>query len=199
MSSSTQYQKYKERENKIDFRKKEEFKKINMMKQLLMNNPDLLPNFKKRSSKTPNKNRVLSNPHSLNPNKKKNNNQNIHQINKLNPNQNIKNNKKQFRDMNTSPLMKHVNVQTPDFRAIKNKKIEPKKPKNILSRSISFSILENRAMKMKKDNPLNNNTNDKKHNNSAMSIDTKKKHKICFKRNVQSKNFRPSFREKYSR
>ena len=174
MSSSNQYQKYKEKESKIDFRKKEEFKKINMMKQLLMNNPDLLPNFKKRSSKTPHKNRVRSNPHSLNPNKKNNNIQNINQINKLNPNQNIKNNKKQFRDMNTSPLMKHINIQSPDVRTIKTKKIEPKKPKNILSRSESFSILENRPIIKKEEN-------NKKHNNSAISIDVQKKHKVCKK------------------
>ena len=166
-----------------DFKKSQEYKRITIMNELLLSNPELLEDFRRRHSRTPGKLRIKS-PFSPKSNSKLVNSKNNSlkesanlkiKKNKINPavkNQNSSkiNKKNNFREMNTSPLMRHVNVQA-DTRKTKNtinrsksknknKKICDKKEiknNNVLSRSESFSILDKIINKDKEVNCINDN------------------------------------------
>ena len=171
--------------NNIDIKKSQENKRMTIMNELLISHPDLLENFRRRHSKTPCKLRIKSpltsksNSNILDSKKispretanlKLKLNKNNAQIRKQNIKQ--KNIKKNFREMNTSPLIRHINVQG-EKRTInilkgrnqnkkRNKYIsnsqkkerhnkKQKKDNNVLSRSESFSILDIKKNKNNKD------------------------------------------------
>ena len=174
--------------NNIDTKKSQENKRMTIMNELLISHPDLLENFRRRHSKTPCKLRMKSpltsksNSNILDSKKmsprETTNSKNLKlKLNKNNPQirkQNVKQNKfkKNFREMNTSPLIRHINVQG-EKRTInilknrnqnkkKNKYIsnsqkkeknskKHKKDNNVLSRSESFSILDIKKNKNNKD------------------------------------------------
>ena len=160
--------------NNLDIKKSQENKRMTIMNELLISHPDLLENFRKRHSKTPCKLRIKS-PLSSKTNsnffdsKKMSPRETANlkiKTNKINPQrrkQNLKQNKlkKNFREMNTSPLIRHVNIQhdNKSINIIKNrnkkkrknisnslkkeKKVKrSQKNNNVLSRSESFSILD---------------------------------------------------------
>ena len=161
----------------------DENKRIAIMNELLISNPELLNNFRKRNSKTPCRLRMKSPSTSksnlnllglkqLSPKETKNtknkyslNNNSQIKRNRMNKNKSNRN----FRDMNTSPLMRHVCVQedSRNTNTINNKKdkkyisksqrdkTSPKKNIIVLSRSESFSILD-----IKKEKESNKNQND---------------------------------------
>ena len=160
--------------NNLDIKKSQENKRMTIMNELLISHQDLLENFRKRHSKTPCKLRIKS-PLSSKTNsnffdsKKMSPRETANlkiKTNKINPQrrkQNLKQNKfkKNFREMNTSPLIRHVNIQhdNKSINIIKNrnkkkrknisnslkkeKKVKrSQKDNNVLSRSESFSILD---------------------------------------------------------
>jgi len=159
-----------------EMKKNEEYKRLTIMSELLISYPDLLDNFIRRHSKTPcrlkikapffsNNNLLFLNPKVYSPKT----------YTKFCPKLGTKNikqskNQRNFREMNTSPLMKHIQGGSKSINIIKNKNknkkknsSEPKKGKNIvLSRSISFSILDNN----KKNSTIENNKPDKYLNKS---------------------------------
>ena len=199
--------------NNIDIKKSQENKRMTIMNELLISHPDLLENFRRRHSKTPCRLRIKSpltsksnsnilDSKKLSPrettNLKLKLNKNNPQIRKQNIKQ--KNFKKNFREMNTSPLIRHINVQG-EKRTInilkdrnqnkkKNKYIsnsqkkernnkKQKKDNNVLSRSESFSILDikknnNNKDSKELDNCNNNNFNlSKKEENKEKENDNK--------------------------
>ena len=155
--------------------KSQDKKRMTIMNELLISNPDLLENFRRRHSNTPCRLRMKSPLTS----KSNSNYSNFLDSKKMSPRENlnlkiktnkplirkknIKQNKikKNFREMNTSPLIRHVNIQSSDSKSIniikntrkKNIKKRSKSDKkerykkkiktdnNVLSRSESFSIL----------------------------------------------------------
>ena len=155
--------------------KSQDKKRMTIMNELLISNPDLLENFRRRHSNTPCRLRMKSPLTS----KSNSNYSNFLDSKKMSPRENlnlkiktnkplirkknIKQNKikKNFREMNTSPLIRHVNIQSSDSKSIniikntrkknikkrsKSYKKERYKKKiktdnNVLSRSESFSIL----------------------------------------------------------
>ena len=201
--------------NNIDIKKSQENKRMTIMNELLISHPDLLENFRRRHSKTPCRLRIKSpltsksnsnilDSKKLSPRETTNLKLKL-QLNKNNPQirkQNIKqkNFKKNFREMNTSPLIRHINVQG-EKRTInilkdrnqnkkKNKYIsnsqkkernnkKQKKDNNVLSRSESFSILDikknnNNKDSKELDNSNNNNFNlSKKEENKEKEKDNK--------------------------
>ena len=201
--------------NNIDIKKSQENKRMTIMNELLISHPDLLENFRRRHSKTPCRLRIKSpltsksnsnilDSKKLSPRETTNLKLKL-QLNKNNPQirkQNIKqkNFKKNFREMNTSPLIRHINVQG-EKRTInilkdrnqnkkKNKYIsnsqkkernnkKQKKDNNVLSRSESFSILDikknnNNKDSKELDNSNNNNFNlSKKEENKEKENDNK--------------------------
>ena len=186
--------------NNLDIRKKEENKRMIIINELLISYPDLLDNFRRRYSKTPCRLRIKSPLTSKS-------NSNIFdskklsprdasnlkiKMNKLNPhirkqNAKQKNLKKNFREMNTSPLIRHINIQgekkTINIIKEKNRKRKKnisnsqkktknikqlKKDNNVLSRSESFSILDVKIKKKNKksnDEPQNSDRNKKEEKN----------------------------------
>ena len=201
--------------NNIDIKKSQENKRMTIMNELLISHPDLLENFRRRHSKTPCRLRMKSpltsksnsnilDSKKLSPRETTNLKLKL-KLNKNNPQirkQNIKqkNFKKNFREMNTSPLIRHINVQG-EKRTInilkdrnQNKKknkyisnsqkkernnIKQKKDNNVLSRSESFSILDikknnNNKDSKELDNSNNNNFNlNKKEENKEKENDNK--------------------------
>ena len=201
--------------NNIDIKKSQENKRMTIMNELLISHPDLLENFRRRHSKTPCRLRIKSpltsksnsnilDSKKLSPRETTNLKLKL-KLNKNNPQirkQNIKqkNFKKNFREMNTSPLIRHINVQG-EKRTInilkdrnQNKKknkyisnsqkkernnIKQKKDNNVLSRSESFSILDikknnNNKDSKELDNSNNNNFNlNKKEENKEKENDNK--------------------------
>ena len=201
--------------NNIDIKKSQENKRMTIMNELLISHPDLLENFRRRHSKTPCRLRIKSpltsksnsnilDSKKLSPRETTNLKLKL-KLNKNNPQirkQNIKqkNFKKNFREMNTSPLIRHINVQG-EKRTInilkdrnqnkkKNKYIsnsqkkernnkKQKKDNNVLSRSESFSILDikknnNNKDSKELDNSNNNNFNlSKKEENKEKENDNK--------------------------
>ena len=201
--------------NNIDIKKSQENKRMTIMNELLISHPDLLENFRRRHSKTPCRLRIKSpltsksnsnilDSKKLSPRETTNLKLKL-KLNKNNPQirkQNIKqkNFKKNFREMNTSPLIRHINVQG-EKRTInilkdrnknkkKNKYIsnsqkkernnkKQKKDNNVLSRSESFSILDikknnNNKDSKELDNSNNNNFNlNKKEENKEKENDNK--------------------------
>ena len=201
--------------NNIDIKKSQENKRMTIMNELLISHPDLLENFRRRHSKTPCRLRMKSpltsksnsnilDSKKLSPRETTNLKLKL-KLNKNNPQirkQNIKqkNFKKNFREMNTSPLIRHINVQG-EKRTInilkdrnqnkkKNKYIsnsqkkernnkKQKKDNNVLSRSESFSILDikknnNNKDSKELDNSNNNNFNlSKKEENKEKENDNK--------------------------
>ena len=170
-----------------DFKKSQEYKRITIMNELLLSNPELLEDFRRRHSRTPGKLRIKSQFSPKN-NSKLFNSKNIShkesanlkiKKNKINPV--VKNEysrkiqkKNNFREMNTSPLMRHVNVQVDNRKANatknrsksknknnkNNKKICAKKEiknNNVLSRSESFSILDKIINNDKEASSINDN------------------------------------------
>ena len=174
---------------KID-KSNHEYKNNNMMNKLLYNNPELLKNFKRNNSKTPNKLRAkspfYSNSNSNILNLKKNKSKdmtniktNIDKKNEQKGKQNIKNcnNKNNFMEMYTSPLIKYMNLQETYIN--QNQNIDSNIAKqnrinaiNRLTRSESFSILEshnrkniNEVIYERKDKDINNKENNINQNN----------------------------------
>ena len=187
--------------NKNEFKNNKQNRNIKMMNKLLFNDLEFLKNFRRNNSKTPSKLRMRSifvssnNSNSLTKNKSKEtinmkikNNKN----NKLKNRQNIKNNniKNIYREMNTSPLIKYINIQeniinhnnNPQSNILNhNNKIYSN---NRLTRSESFSIFENNKKKStiieekidqnKKDNigiKDDNKENNINHNNNNKSVE----------------------------
>jgi hypothetical protein len=110
--------------NNIDLRQSQDNKRMTIMNELLISHPDLLENFKRRHSKTPCRLRIKSpltsksnsnffDSRKMSPretfNVKIKTKLNNPQIRKQNAKQNRL--KKNFREMNTSPLIRHVNDQ----------------------------------------------------------------------------------------
>ena len=180
--------------NNIDIKKSQENKRMTIMNELLISHPDLLENFRRRHSKTPCRLRMKSpltsksNSNILDSKKispRETTNLKL-KLSKNNPQirkQNIKQNKfkKNFREMNTSPLIRHINAQgekktinilkkrnlnkkknkyisNSQKKEINNKKY--KKDNNVLSRSESFSILDIKKNKNNKDSKESDNNND---------------------------------------
>jgi hypothetical protein len=123
--------------NNIDIKKSQENKRMTIMNELLISHPDLLENFRRRHSKTPCRLRMKSpltsksNSNILDSKKispRETTNLKL-KLSKNNPQirkQNIKQNKfkKNFREMNTSPLIKHINAkgEKKNYQYIKKKK-----------------------------------------------------------------------------
>ena len=168
---------------KNDFKNSQEYKKNNNINKFLFNNPDLIKNFRKNNSKTPNKLRKKS-PYYLTNNSniicskkqkskdmsnlKKNINKKTEPKNKQDVNYNIYNN---YKEMNLSPLIQYINLQ--ENNIIQNKNIKQNIPQldrvnsnNRLTRSESFSILESRNKK-NSNNIKGVNSEDKKSNKSS--------------------------------
>ena len=199
--------------NNIDIKKSQENKRMTIMNELLISHPDLLENFRRRHSKTPCRLRIKSpltsksnsnilDSKKLSPRETTNLKLKLYKNNPQIRKQNIKqkNIKKNFREMNTSPLIRHINVQG-EKRTInilkdrnqnkkKNKYIsnsqkkernnkKQKKDNNVLSRSESFSILDikknnNNKDSKELDNSNNNNFNlSKKEENKEKENDNK--------------------------
>ena len=167
-----------------DFKKSQEYKRITIMNELLLSNPELLEDFRRRHSRTPGKLRI-KNQFSPKGNSKLFNSKNISlkesanlklKKNKINPV--VKNQysrkiqkKNNFREMNTSPLMRHVNVQVDNRKANATKNRSKSKNKNnikicdkkeiknnnVLSRSESFSILDKIINNDKEASSINDN------------------------------------------
>ena len=159
--------------NNLEIKKSHDSKRMILMNELLISHPDLLDNFRRRHSNTPCRLRMKSPLTS----KSNSNYSNFLDSKKISPRenlnlkiktnkplirkQNIKQNKlkKNFREMNTSPLIRHVNIQSDNKsinilknqrkkntkkRSTSKKERNKKKIKtdhNILSRSESFSII----------------------------------------------------------
>ena len=159
--------------NNLEIKKSHDSQRMILMNELLISHPDLLDNFRRRHSNTPCRLRMKSPLTS----KSNSNYSNFLDSKKISPRenlnlkiktnkplirkQNIKQNKlkKNFREMNTSPLIRHVNIQSDNKsinilknqrkkntkkRSTSKKERNKKKIKtdhNILSRSESFSII----------------------------------------------------------
>ena len=180
--------------NKNEFKNNQEYKYNNMMNRLLFNNQEFLKNFRRNNSKTPSKIRT-KNPltSSLNSNflkQKKNKSKdlinmktNINKSNQLKNNKNIKNNiKNNYREMNTSPLIKYINIHDNIINQNKNMQSNNLNQNKIssnnrLTRSESFSILESKNKKNNKINSssddidIGNKENNINHNNNNKSIE----------------------------
>ena len=133
--------------------KSQENKTAKIMNELLLSNPDLLENFQRRYSKTPCRLRMKNSFNKNEPNNIKSTRYtNLKlKMNRSLPgkrNHNIKKNiiKKNLRNNNSTPLMKHINEREKEKKRkekYKNiKKNNNKKSKNVLSRSESFSICD---------------------------------------------------------
>ena len=183
-----------------NFKNNQNYKRIAIMNELLLSNPDLLENFRKRHSKTPHKLRIKS-PFSTRNDSNNINSKNLSpkertklkiKMNKINPvtknEKNFKQNKKKknFREMNTSPLMRHVNIQVDNNRNIKQQKsknISKKKLcsshkkeinyNNVLSRSESFSILDKKSLIINNESNINLNKKDENLENNNKIKDNK--------------------------
>ena len=159
--------------------------KDSIMNKLFFSNPDLLKNFRKSNSKTPNKKRV-KNPYfcansNSNINIKKNSSNEMANLkikmnnNNENKKQNHKNNniKNNFKELYTSPLIKYINIQEELMMQNNNnmnKTIQKQiHSNNRLTRSESFSILENRNNKKNTSN-INENNNSNNSNNKSNGI-----------------------------
>ena len=159
--------------NNLEIKKSHDSKRMILMNELLISHPDLLDNFRRRHSNTPCRLRMKSpltsksnsNYSNFLDSKKISPRENLNLKIKINKplirKQNIKQNKlkKNFREMNTSPLIRHVNIQSDNKsinilknqrkkntkkRSTSKKERNKKKIKtdhNILSRSESFSII----------------------------------------------------------
>ena len=184
----------------IDLRQSQDNKRMTIMNELLISHPDLLENFKRRHSKTPCRLRIKSPLTSKS-------NSNFFDSRKMSPRetfnvkiktklnnpqirkQNVKQNrlKKNFREMNTSPLIRHVNAQgeKKTINILKNHNNKKKKHLNnshkkeksekknkkdniVLSRSESFSIM---------DIKINKNNGNQKESNKNTSINKKEEKK----------------------
>ena len=182
------------------------------MNELLISHPDLLENFKRRHSKTPCRLRIKSpltsksnsnffDSRKMSPRETFNVKIKTKKINPHIRKQNIKQNniKKNFREMNTSPLIRHVNIQGEKktinilknhnnkkkkhlSNSYKKEKSEKKKKinNNVLSRSESFSIMDIKNIKNKENLKESDNNerinkkeekNDEKDNNINEDID----------------------------
>ena len=198
--------------NNIDTRKSQENKRMTIMNELLISYPDLLDNFRKRNSKTPCRLRIKSpltsksnsnffDSRKMSPRETFNYKIKTKKINPQNRKLNTKKNifTKNFREMNTSPLIRHINIQgekktinilqnhnnkkkknsSNSHKKEKSKK-KIKKDNNVLSRSESFSIL---------DIKINKNNEKPKESDENININ-KKEEKIEEKNNNQNnKNF----------
>ena len=195
--------------NNIDTRKSQENKRMTIMNELLISYPDLLDNFRKRNSKTPCRLRIKSpltsksnsnffDSRKMSPRETFNYKIKTKKINPQNRKLNTKKNifTKNFREMNTSPLIRHINVQgekktinilqnhnnkkkknsSNSHKKEKSKK-KIKKDNNVLSRSESFSIL---------DIKINKNNEKPKESDENVNIN-KKEEKIEEKNNNQNK------------
>lgn len=96
-----------------------DYKKILMINEILLSNPDFLQSFRKRQSKTPNKIRCKSpcsepknkkNHQKLRQNPSQKNNK-ITKISNISNVKNVPNLSNNLRELNCSPLTRHVNVQ----------------------------------------------------------------------------------------
>jgi len=164
--------------------------KDSIMNKLLFNNPDFLKNFRKSNSKTPNKTRVKkpylwANSNSNINTKKNSSNEMANLLIKMNNNnenkkQNHKNNniKNNFKELYTSPLIKYINIQEELLMQNKNNNDYINKTlqkqihsNNRLTRSESFSILENHNNK-KNTNNINENNNSNSSNNKSNGINS---------------------------
>ncbi len=181
---------YLSKSTKNDNKHTRKYEKENIMNKFLFENPELLKNLRKANSKTPNKLRT-KNPFSsmnysginskknysremLNMNNTNKNNDINNKIRKKNPkNNNIKNN---FKELYTSPLLKYINIQGEIMMQNKNNsnKINLKQiiSSNRLTRSESFSILENRNKKQYSNNNENN-INNNNEQNKDVHLDNK--------------------------
>ena len=153
--------------------KSQENKRVKIMNELLLSNPDLLDNFQRRYSKTPCRLRMKSSfsskNHQHNLNSTKYSNLRI-KMNRSVPgkrNQNWKQNKIKdyMRKNNTTPLMKHIREREKEKKRKEQKKIDKnKKSKNVLSRSESFSIYDNKYNKNNNIKKLEKNKNKETYN-----------------------------------
>ena len=177
--------------NNADNKNYQEYKRMTIMNELLISHPDLLENFRRRHSKTPCRLRIkspLSSKTSTNfyNSKKISPRGNVDlklKINRINPKtrkQNIKHNKlkNNFREMNTSPLIRHVNNQ-PDNRSIQNNR--NKKKKKVISNSLKK---EKKVKKSLKDN----NVLSRSESFSILDIRNKKKNNIELKESIEDVN-----------
>ena len=184
--------------SKNDLKHRKEYRNANIMNKILLNYPEILKNFRKNHSKTPNKIRVKS-PSSGNnieskryTSRDKNNiklkkNQSKESIRKKNEN-NI-NNKNNLREKYYSPLTRYVKIK--NEKIIENKNIIGDKiqknrilySNNIPNRSISFSILD--SFNAKKSNNIND-INTKNNNNSKIKDDNE--NNINNKENIINQN-----------
>ena len=152
--------------------KSQENKRTKIMSELLLSNPDLLENFKRRYSKTPcrlrMKNSFSSKNGQNNYNSLKYTNLKIKMDSNIpgKRNYNLKKNKikNNLKKINTTPLMKHIKEREKE----KNKKNKIDKIKNnnnnnnVLTRSESFSILDIKYNKNNLKKKLDKNKNENK-------------------------------------
>ena len=188
--------------SKNEFKNSQEYKKNNMMTKLLNNNPELLKNFKRNHSKTPNKLRVKSpfssssNSNTINQRKNKSKDMSNLKTNNLKNNENknsknIKNNniKNNFKETNTTPLIRYINLHENNFILNKYSNINMYQQKglnskNKLTRSESFSILESHNRKnINNIDSIKNSINEDKKNNSISNNDIDNKENIINQNN----------------
>ena len=178
--------------------KSQENKTAKIMNELLLSNPDLLENFQRRYSKTPCRLRMKNSFNKNEPNNIKSTRYtNLKlKMNRSLPgkrNHNIKKNiiKKNLRNNNSTPLMKHINEREKEKKRkekYKNiKKNNNKKSKNVLSRSESFSICDVKYNKNNIMKKLEKNKNpENKDNYEINPINLNLNENICTPKNDNS-------------